>query len=100
MSGRNIRPFQPPLKSVKIAQLFQEGTMATQSSFEDSLTKLEAIVEKMESGDLKLEDSLKLFEEGMKLTKECNSRLNEIEKKVKLLLKSASAKSKDDDSKA
>jgi exodeoxyribonuclease VII small subunit len=54
----------------------------------------------MESGDLKLEDSLKLFEEGMKLTKECNSRLNEIEKKVKLLLKSASAKSKDDDSKA
>ena len=73
--------------------------MATLSSFEDSLTKLEAIVEKMESGDLKLEDSLKLFEEGMKLTKECNSRLNDIEKKVKLLLKNASAKSKEDDSK-
>jgi exonuclease VII small subunit len=36
----------------------------------------------------------------MKLTKECNSRLNEIEKKVKLLLKSASAKSKDEDSKS
>ena len=54
--------------------------MPTQPSFEDSLTKLEAIVEKMESGDLKLEDSLKLFEEGMKLTKECNQRLNEIEK--------------------
>ena len=74
--------------------------MAAQSSFEDSLTKLEAIVEKMESGDLKLEDSLKLFEEGMKLTKECNSRLTEIEKKVKLLLKNASAKSKDEESKA
>jgi len=57
-------------------------------------------VEKMESGDLKLEDSLKLFEEGMKLTKDCNQRLNEIEKKVKLLLKNASAKSKDEDSKA
>lgn len=71
--------------------------MATQPSFEDSLTKLETIVEKMESGDLKLEDSLKLFEEGMKLTKECNQRLNEIEKKVKLLLNSASAKAKGDE---
>jgi len=66
--------------------------MAQQPSFEDSLSKLEAIVEKMESGDLKLEDSLKLFEEGMKLTKDCNARLNEIEKKVKQLLKNASAK--------
>jgi len=71
--------------------------MPAQSSFEDSLKKLEAIVEKMESGDLKLEDSLKLFEEGMKLTKECNSRLNEIEKKVKLLLKGATAKTKDEE---
>jgi len=66
--------------------------MANQPSFEDSLKKLEEIVEKMESGDLKLEDSLKLFEEGMKLTKDCNLRLSEIEKKVKLLLKSASSK--------
>ncbi len=48
---------------------------------------------------MKLEDSLKLFEEGMKLTKECNQRLNEIEKKVKTLLKTATAKSKDDESK-
>lgn len=72
--------------------------MASQPSFEDSLNKLEKIVEQMESGDLKLEDSLKLFEDGMKLTKECNTRLNEIEKKVKQLLKSA--KSKDDNSKA
>jgi exodeoxyribonuclease VII small subunit len=70
--------------------------MPTPPSFEDSLKKLEAIVEKMESGDLKLEDSLKLFEEGMKLTKECNVRLTEIEKKVKLLLKNASAKAKDE----
>lgn len=70
--------------------------MPAQPSFEDSLKKLEAIVEKMESGDLKLEDSLKLFEEGMKLTKECSTRLSDIEKKVKLLLKGASAKSKDE----
>ena len=74
--------------------------MAATSSFEDSLAKLEKIVEQMESGDLKLEDSLKLFEQGMKLTAECNQRLNEIEKKVKTLLKTASAKSKDEDSKS
>ena len=66
--------------------------MSAQPSFEDSLAKLEEIVEKMESGDLKLEDSLKLFEEGMKLTKDCNQRLGDIEKKVKQLLKTASAK--------
>lgn len=71
--------------------------MASQPSFEDSLNKLEKIVEQMESGELKLEDSLKLFEEGMKLTKECNTRLNEIEKKVKQLLKTA--RSKDDGAK-
>ncbi len=69
--------------------------MTTQPSFEDSLSKLEKIVEQMESGDLKLEDSLKLFEDGMKLTKECNQRLNEIEKKVKQLLKTASSKSEE-----
>jgi len=68
--------------------------MANQLSFEDSLEKLEEIVEKMESGDLKLEDSLKLFEEGMKLSKDCHSRLNEIEKKVKTLLKGTSASPK------
>ena len=71
--------------------------MPSQPSFEDSLNKLEKIVEQMESGELKLEDSLKLFEDGMKLTKECNTRLTEIEKKVKQLLKTA--KSKDDGTK-
>ena len=66
--------------------------MPGQSSFEESLNKLESIVAKMESGDLKLEDSLKLFEEGMKLTKECNQRLGDIEKKVKQLLKTSTVK--------
>ena len=73
--------------------------MAGSPSFEDSLSKLESIVTKMESGDLKLEDSLKLFEDGVKLTKECNQRLVEVEKKVKTLLKTASAKPKDEEAK-
>lgn len=54
--------------------------------FEKRLSRLEEIVEKMETGELPLEDSLKLFEEGVKLSRECNSQLSEAEQKVKLLL--------------
>lgn len=54
--------------------------------FEKRLNRLEEIVEKMETGELTLEDSLKLFEEGVKLSRECNSQLTDAEQKVKLLL--------------
>ncbi len=54
--------------------------------FEESLTKLEGLVEKMESGDLTLEDSLKTFEEGIKLTRECQEALKQAEQKVNLLI--------------
>ena len=54
--------------------------------FEKKLTRLEDIVEKMETGELTLEDSLKLFEEGVKLSRECGTQLSEAEQKVKLLL--------------
>lgn len=54
--------------------------------FEKKLTRLEEIVQKMEKGDLALEESLKLFEEGVKLSRECHLRLNEAESKVKLLM--------------
>lgn len=54
--------------------------------FEKKLGRLEEIVEKMEKGDLALEESLKLFEEGVKLSRECHQRLNEAETKVKLLM--------------
>jgi exodeoxyribonuclease VII small subunit len=63
------------------------------TSFEEALVRLEKIVSQMESGDLKLEDSLKLFEEGIGLTKVCHQRLDEVEKKVKQLLKKSSSKS-------
>ena len=55
--------------------------------FEKKLERLETIVNKMESGDLSLEDSLKLFEEGIKNSRECHKQLTEAEEKVKLLLK-------------
>jgi exodeoxyribonuclease VII small subunit len=54
--------------------------------FEKKLGRLEEIVQKMEKGDSTLEDSLKLFEEGVKLSRECHTRLNEAEAKVKKLV--------------
>ena len=54
--------------------------------FEASLDKLEKLVEKMEVGDLTLEESLKIFEEGVKLTRECQQALTDAEQKVKLLI--------------
>ena len=55
--------------------------------FEDALNKLEKIVSKLEEGDIPLEESLKLFEEGIRLSGFCNQKLDEAEKKVEILLK-------------
>ncbi len=55
--------------------------------FEDALGKLEKIVSKLEEGDIALEESLKLFEEGIRLSRFCNQKLDEAEKKVEILLK-------------
>jgi exodeoxyribonuclease VII small subunit len=54
--------------------------------FEKKLGRLEEIVQKMENGELSLEDSLRFFEEGVKLSRECNSQLSDAEQKVKILL--------------
>jgi exodeoxyribonuclease VII small subunit len=56
-------------------------------SFEESLKKLETIVEKLEQGDLALEDSLKLFEEGVALSASCKQELDAAEGKVQMLIK-------------
>ncbi|NOY52639.1 MAG: exodeoxyribonuclease VII small subunit [Deltaproteobacteria bacterium] len=55
--------------------------------FEDALKQLEGIVEKLEGQDLSLEDSLKAFEEGVRLTRFCHHKLNEAEKKIEILTK-------------
>ena len=57
------------------------------ASFEESLKKLESIVEQLEKGDLALEDSLKLFEEGVGLSAACKKELDEAEGKVQMLIK-------------
>ena len=56
-------------------------------SFEESLKKLETIVDQLEKGDLALEDSLKLFEEGVGLSASCKKELDEAEGKVQTLVK-------------
>lgn len=53
--------------------------------FEKKLKRLEEIVVKMEKGDLALEDSLKMFEEGVKLSKDCQTQLSKAEEQVKKL---------------
>ena len=55
--------------------------------FEDAMNKLEKIVGKLEEGDVSLEESLKLFEEGVRLSRFCNQKLDEAEKRVEILLK-------------
>jgi exodeoxyribonuclease VII small subunit len=55
--------------------------------FEISLKKLEEAVSRLESGELSLEDSLKVFEEGVRHASICTRKLNEAQKKVELLLK-------------
>ncbi len=54
-------------------------------TFEDSMNELESIVTQLETGDITLDDSLKLFEEGIKLAKTCQNKLEDAEKKVKIL---------------
>lgn len=54
--------------------------------FEKKLGRLEEIVTKMEKGELNLEESLKLFEEGVRLSRECHQKLNEAEAQVKKLV--------------
>jgi exodeoxyribonuclease VII small subunit len=56
-------------------------------TFEESLKKLESIVDQLEKGDLALEDSLKLFEEGVGLSAACKKELDEAEGKVQILVK-------------
>jgi len=63
-----------------------------EKKFEAALARLEEIVTELESGELGLEQSLKLFEEGVKLARVCNARLEEAERKVEVLLKDKNGK--------
>ena len=58
-------------------------------SIEKSLTELERLVEELENGDLELDQALKKFEQGVKLSRECQKTLEEAEMKIKILMDNA-----------
>mgnify|MGYP001069283270 FL=1 len=61
-------------------------------SFEDSLKKLEEIVEELEKGELSLDEALKLYEEGMEFSDKCMEKLNESKQKVEKITKEGNNK--------
>jgi len=61
--------------------------MPEEISFEKAVTRLEKIVEELESGDMKLEDALKKYEEGVKLARVCQTQLAQAETKIEMLSK-------------
>ena len=58
----------------------------TEKKFEAAMKELEEIVKRLESGDLSLEESLKIFEEGIALSRYCFKKLEEAEKKISILI--------------
>ncbi|MBW1743427.1 MAG: exodeoxyribonuclease VII small subunit [Deltaproteobacteria bacterium] len=65
--------------------------MAKQT-FENAMKRLEAIVQDLESGDLTLDEAMKRFQEGVKLSRLCSQRLDETEKRVAILMKDEEGK--------
>ncbi|RLB10758.1 MAG: exodeoxyribonuclease VII small subunit [Deltaproteobacteria bacterium] len=66
--------------------------MSEERDFESAMKRLEEIVQMLENGNLSLEESLKIFEEGMKLVKYCSSKLEEAERKVSILVQESNGK--------
>ena len=60
--------------------------MMSKENFEESMKKLESIVNELENGNLNLDESVEKFEEGMKIAKQCNTILEDSEKKITILL--------------
>ena len=60
--------------------------MEKENNFEDSMKNLERIATELENGNLSLDESVKKFEEGMKLAKQCNDILEQAEKKITIIL--------------
>ena len=64
----------------------------TDKKFESALEELEQIVEQLETGELNLEDALTAFEKGVGLVRFCNQKLNEVEKKIEMLVRDKEGK--------
>lgn len=86
-----LTPGDRPLYGGRLRNGYDEMAATEKSNdlggLEKSLEELEAIVTRLESGDLPLEQALKEFEHGVKLTRRCQAALQEAEQKVEILLK-------------
>jgi len=71
--------------------------MEDNKSFEEMMQNLESIAKDLESGDLSLDDSVKKFEEGMLISKECSKILEDAEKKITILTKDSEGNLKEED---
>lgn len=80
-------PFLSKPKTVSTSKPKQSDANLAAVDFERSLAELEAIVDKLEHGELSLDESLKHFERGVQLTRACQSALKEAEQKVEILLR-------------
>ncbi len=67
-------------------QCFRDRKGVTDLKFEEAIKELEAVVSSLESGEKDLDESIALFEKGIKLSKECQKLLDNAEKKVRVLL--------------
>ena len=65
-------------------------------SFEEQIAELEQIINELENGNLNLDDSVTKFEEGMKISKECNKMLENAEKKITILLNDENGEKKEE----
>lgn len=70
--------------------------MKEEKTFEENLKELEDIATKLESGDLGLDDAIKEFEKGIKLSKECSNKLDEAEKKINILVQGEDGKQEEE----
>ncbi len=72
----------------------REDKPKSSPKFEESLKRLETIVGRLEKGDLPLDESVKIFEEGIHLSKNCMKTLEDAERKIEILLKDKNGKKK------
>ncbi len=70
----------------------KKGEPPKKADFERSLQRLEEVVKRLESANLPLDEAMKLFEEGVELTRECQKQLEQAEGRVEILLKKADGK--------
>jgi exodeoxyribonuclease VII small subunit len=65
------------------------------NSFEEAIKELEAIVDKLEKGEIPLDESIEYFQKGMELSKYCTQKLNEVEKKISILIENEKGEMKE-----